>query len=134
MIHYREGLKYQLAQAHSEQINIRPPKAVDTYWVQLSLEGWLTIRAGYGWDGPSGPTIDTPSAMVGSLVHDALYQLIRLGFLSPDTRKTADEEYRHLCIRDGMCRPRAALHFDALRLFGASSAVPSAERPVLTAP
>ena len=37
----------------------------------------LYISKGYSWDGPSGPAIDTPDWIKASLVHDALYQLIR---------------------------------------------------------
>ena len=134
MIYYREGLKYQLARDHVEAIGIHPVKAIETDWIRLSPEGQLSIRSGYAWDGPSGPTIDTPSAMTGSLVHDALYQLIRLGYLPPFARGAADKEYRRICLRSGMWKARAVLHFDALRWAGGSSAAPDAERPVLTAP
>ncbi len=37
------------------------------------IDGVLTIRSGYAWDGPGGPAMDTPAAMYGSLSHDALY-------------------------------------------------------------
>jgi hypothetical protein len=133
-IRYRAGFKYQLAEAVAVETAIRPPKPAATLYVQLDPDGTMFIKSGYAWDGPSGPTVDTPSAMRGSLVHDALYQLIRLGLLAASFRAAADAEYRRLCLADGMWPIRAALHFDALRLFGGSSAAPSAERPILTAP
>ena len=30
-----------------------------TAYIELRSDGGLTLRAGYAWDGPSGPTIDT---------------------------------------------------------------------------
>ena len=41
-------------------------------------------------DGPSGPAIDTKNFMRASLVHDALYQLMRLGTLDKSRRQYAD--------------------------------------------
>jgi hypothetical protein len=59
-------------------------------FVHLSGDGCLTIKCFYGWDGASGPTLDTPSTMFASLVHDALYQLLREGKLPPEYREKAD--------------------------------------------
>lgn len=69
--------------------------------------GLLTMKKGYAWDGPSGPTIDTKNFMRGSLVHDALYQLMRNGQLAPQWREGADQELRRICREDGMNRFRA---------------------------
>jgi len=44
-------------------------------------ENTLVIKAGYKWDGASGPTIDTPEVTVASLVHDVGYEMIRLGYI-----------------------------------------------------
>ena len=59
-------------------------------WVHLAGDGQLTIKRGYCWDGASGPTFDTPSTMLASLVHDALYQLMRECLLPQDYRIRAD--------------------------------------------
>ena len=68
--------------------------ATEKGWVHLTGDGRLTIQRGYCWDGASGPTFDTPSTMRASLVHDALYQLLREGKLPPWFRKKAD-----LCLK-----------------------------------
>ena len=83
---YREGYKYQLASTYRVQTNILPIADIVTDYILLSVTGFFTIRQGYAWDGPSGPTIDTKSAMRGSLVHDAGYQILRLGLLDQATR------------------------------------------------
>ena len=80
---------------------------VRTEYIELRYDGQLTLRKGYAWDGPSGPTIDTKNFMRGSLVHDALYQLMRLKLLPASLRETADMLLRRICIEDGMCRLRA---------------------------
>lgn len=38
----------------------------------------LKISRGYRWDGASGPAVDTMNWAMPSLVHDAMYQVIRL--------------------------------------------------------
>lgn len=86
--------------------------------VMLSGSGLLTISVGYAWDGPSGPTIDTPSFMRGSLVHDALYQLMSVGFLNHAHRQYADRLLQKMCMEDGMWRFRAWYVYHAVRAFG----------------
>jgi len=68
--------------------------------------------------------------MRGSLVHDALYQLMREGALPIVYREEADRLLRRICIEDGMSRLRAAWVLRGVRLGGASSAAPD----LLTAP
>lgn len=131
---YRSGYKYQLAETYTVLIGICPDAWIETDFLRLEPDGTLTIRAGYAWDGPSGPAIDTRSAMRGSLVHDALYQLIRMELLPPSFRALADEEYRGLCLEDGMGKIRAWVQFTALRWFGVSSATPGKVKPVHVSP
>ena len=69
--------KYQLTDDYYIRIDIRPGQDLEFRFLSLSSDGILTIRKSYAWDGPSGPTIDTMDFMRGSLVHDALYQLMR---------------------------------------------------------
>ena len=74
-IKYRSGYKYQLVEEYQVRVSLIPENDIKTDFIELSTEGMLIIKKGYAWDGPSGPTIDTPNFMRGSLVHDALYQL-----------------------------------------------------------
>ena len=70
--------KYQLVDPYTLNVGLSGYSVTDQQFIQLTSSGLLTIQPGYAWDGPSGPTWDTPDFMRGSLVHDALYQLIRL--------------------------------------------------------
>ena len=90
----------------------------------IDAEGKLTIRKGYSWDGPSGPTIDTSNFMPGSLIHDALYQLLREEVLDQTLRKKADEILRDVCIECGMSKARAWLVYQGVRVGGAAAAKP----------
>src|SRR5260370_31122772 len=76
-ITYNGGYKYQLKETYTIAIDIKPRTSIDTEYIDLDTQGNITIREGYAWDGPSGPTIDTLTFMRGSLVHDALDQLMR---------------------------------------------------------
>ena len=130
-IHYREGLKYQLASDYTCNTGVIPPYYVAADYVSLDRHGNLWVRKGYAWDGPSGPTFDTRSVMRASLVHDAFFQLLRLGLLPESARPAIDAEYRRIAIEDGTSWVRAALHHYVLRHFAAT---PGAPKRVRTAP
>lgn len=125
------GYKYQLVEEYRVQIDIKPSEDLDFSFVSLSYEGLLTIKKFYAWDGPSGPTIDTRNFMRGSLVHDALYQLMRLKALDYKVhRKRADEILREICLKDGMCSFRAWYVYHAVHLFAGGAASPHEEPEV----
>lgn len=118
-IRYTDGYKFQLEEPYQHATGMTPaPGAPGNRFVGMSPDGLLTIAAGYAWDGASGPAIDTPSFMRGSLVHDALYQLIRLGVISLDQRAAADRILRDIVRADGMWAPRAWWVHQGVRLFG----------------
>ena len=140
-ISYKGHYKYQLVENYDIAI---PSLPTGGYMVSGRLfhihgkrfleiiEKRLWIFQGYAWDGPSGPTIDTKDSMRASLVHDALYQLIREGHLPQAYRKQADILLREIAIEDGMWRWRAWGWYWAVRKFGGKhNAKP---RPVHTAP
>ena len=130
-IKYSGGYKYQLREDAITDVGI-PVHAV-TEWIQLQ-EGKLYIRKGYAWDGPSGPTIDTQNFMRGSLVHDALYQLIRLGKLNGCMREEADKILRRICLEDGMSRIRAWWVYQGVKWFGGPCTDGKAEPKIQEAP
>jgi hypothetical protein len=126
--------KYRLVEDYQVHIGFFETKAErgnDFVWLD---HGLLTIRKGYAWDGPSGPTVDTPNWMRGSLVHDALYQLMREGHLPPEMRKKVDLLMHSHLVEDGMSRARARLAYWGVRAFGAKSARERHEPKVRTAP
>lgn len=131
---YRDGYKYQLVADYTVQTEVRPDGDIYTKFIDLQKDGTLTIRSGYAWDGASGPTLDTKDTMRGSLVHDALYQLIREKFLSDNFRKAADKELFRVLREDGMWFVRARVWFRALRLAGASAADPRSVKLPCVAP
>lgn len=134
-ITYRAGYKYQLKENYSIRIDIKPPALIDTDYLALTTDGILTVKKGYAWDGPSGPTIDTPNFMRGSLIHDALYQLMRERLLDEEThRETADRLLQGICLEDGMSSLRAWLVYQAVHYFGEPSADPANDKPVTKAP
>ena len=84
----------------------------------------LFIGPGYAWDGASGPTVDTKGTMRAALVHDALYQLMRLGVIPQSKRKAIDKLFRRHLKEDGVNLIRRTYFYLAVRWFGAGSASP----------
>ena len=122
MIIYKSGYKYQLCGAYSVSTSVWPDDTVRFDDILLTTDGRLFIPKGYAWDGPSGPTIDTDTFMRGSLVHDALYQLMRNGQLGIEWREQADKLLREICLEDGMSAFRAWYVYHGLRLGGGPAA------------
>ncbi|MBN2238608.1 MAG: hypothetical protein JW712_02450 [Dehalococcoidales bacterium] len=136
---YKRGYKYQVYEEYRHATKIQPTEDVPAdprfkKYLELKTDGTLIIKAGYAWDGPSGPTIDTPSFMRGSLVHDALYQLLREKCIGQEWRDEADRILKETCIEDGMPRIFAGLVFWAVNKFAKMAADPSSKKPVIQAP
>jgi hypothetical protein len=89
--------KYQLVEPYGLDIGIKG-YTVTTPYLTLDAEGHLEILKGYAWDGPSGPMIDTLESMRGALVHDALYQLIRLKKIPFRYKGYADLLLKKICL------------------------------------
>lgn len=121
--------KYQLVEPYVLQIGIRG-NDIDTPYLRLGPEGLLEIKTFYAWDGPSGPTIDTPDFMRGSLVHDAVYQLIRMKALAYHYKAYADLLLKKICLEDGMSAFRAGYVYLAVKFFGGAAAMPGSEPPI----
>ena len=134
-IKYQSGYKYQLKEDYLVTIPIILFKPIDTEYIKLNTFGILTIKEGYAWDGPSGPVIDTLDTMRGSLIHDALYQLMRNKNLDHDTyRKTSDKILYETILEDGVMKFRAWYIYQGVRLFGDPFADPKDKKPDIYAP
>lgn len=151
-IRYRAGYKYVLAETYSVPTALRPERAGKTWLVDIHESGILVVRAGFAWDGPSGPALDTRSMMRASLIHDALYYLMRQGALDrrrwreaadKEFRRAYDEDVKVLASRDypgfGLLRRtigrlRKNWTFGAVRLGAYRSATPQGERQIIEAP
>ena len=81
-IRYRGDYKYQLASDYELGTLIFPAESIVTDYIELRVDGKLTVKKSYAWDGPSGPVLDTKENLRASLVHDVRYQLMRLEKLS----------------------------------------------------
>jgi len=134
-ITYKAGYKYQLKEPYVVDVGIQPKEGIETDYLALTVDGILTVKKGYAWDGPSGPTLDTANFMRGSLVHDALYQLMREGHLDGGChREAADRLLQRLCREDGMSALRAWWVYLGVRFGGGPSVDPANDKPLLRAP
>ena len=122
--------KYQLVSPYRLKIGITG-FSIATPYIRLDADGNLEIAEAYAWDGPSGPTIDTADFMRGSLVHDTLYQLIRLEALPYSYKEYADLLLKKICLEDGMSKFRAGYVFFAVKHFGGASARPGSQEPAI---
>ena len=133
-IKYKKSYKYQLAQDYTVWVGVVPEKPIDTPFLSLGMAGVLTIKAGYAWDGATNPAWDTKTNMRASLVHDALYQLMREEKISVSFRRQADSLLRDLMVEDGAFKIRAWYYFRAVQLAGLKVATCEGERETLIAP
>ena len=132
---YIKGYKCQLSGDVFVHIpTLKPYIGISTKYLAVLPGSILLLRRGYAWDGASGPTWDSKSSMRGSLVHDALYQLMRHDLISRDFRKVADKLFYEICIQDGMWRWRAKVWLWALRKFAGSLVLPGSRKQEQYAP
>ena len=122
-IRYRSGYKYQLVNDYRVQLKfVRPEVNILTEFIEFDVTGYLFIKHGYAWDGPSNPIYRflpnfilkflLKHFMRGSLVHDVLAQLCRDGYLSCDKCYTfMNKELEEICLEDGMTKARASVVF-----------------------
>ena len=101
---------------------------IDIEYIRLRLNGELTVKKGYPWNGPSGPVIDTEAAIVGSLYHDPFYRLFRLELLPIQERPKTDRGYKRVCRAWGMSRFRAWYQLNGLKKFAYYAAKPGTQK------
>ena len=126
-LYFKRGYKYVTSRDYHIQLDIIPFELIKLPYITMDMMGKTLIRAGYPWNGASGPTWDTLNSMIGSLVHDVIYQLIRLGLIDKKYKKYGDDVLHDLCTDDGMFAKRADYWRWAVLKFGAGSTRPSAE-------
>lgn len=137
MIRYIKGnFKYALIDGFTFRTKIMVPKPIFTYFIDVIPNGdssMCTVRQGYGWDGASGPAIDTPNIIVPSLAHDIKYELMRKELIEQEWRAVADIELREDCISRGMSQFRADYIYDGVKSFAEYAADPKNRRKKYTA-
>jgi len=114
------GYKYRVASRFHIDLPWLRGVEFDSEWINVDpIAGRLTAKPGYCWDGASGPTVDTPSSIRGSLWHDIGYQLIRMGVIQKHPFKELfDDLLRDTCIDAGMYEWRADLWHEGVLLIG----------------
>lgn len=128
-----EIYKYQTTRELTYKLNWHFPN-VSNNWIEIKYNNILVIKPLYCWDGASGPTLDYPTTLMESLVHDALYQLIREKLLDKKFRKTADIIFKDMLrntakikwekkgitgkVMFGLCYIRSVYYYYAVRAFG----------------
>jgi hypothetical protein len=102
-IAYYSGICFQLGTTYQVQTDLHPLYDITTEYIDLTMGGLLTIRHGYGWDGVSfEPLRRNKMMMRGSLVHDALADLARKGFLDQRHFHAINKELEKICEEDGV--------------------------------
>jgi hypothetical protein len=134
LLYFKRGYKYQVARDYRIKLAVIPYQPICLPFVLMDTAGDTVIKTGYAWNGASGPTVDTRNTMTGSLVHDLLYQLIRLGLIDPKYKAYADKLLKEICVEDGMNSIRAACWLWAVKTFGGPSCKPDAEPKEEVAP
>lgn len=137
-IRFQGGFKYQLVQDAVWKVKgLTVAEPIETKFVCLFTDGTLLLRAGFAWNGVSGPTIQRNSNRRGGAFHDGFYRLIRFGLLDlprETARAIADEMLREIWIKDGMWKWLVSAEIAVLKKFGEDSAKPSGEPTVMTSP
>lgn len=129
-----KGMKYQLAEDHRFATPVTGNFIHDAFFTLWS-NGVLDVRAGYAWDGASGPTIDTKSSMKPSLPHDVFCAMMRDGRLDyVEWQDVVNEYFYNQCLEAGMWKWRAGLWHAAVEFADAGNPDQGPDRPILEAP
>ena len=115
--------KFKVEENFSIELPFKIPDFVHPY---ASLKDViLSVKRGYAWDGASGPIINTRDTLVASLVHDVLYQAMRLNLIksSKENRQIADKNFFEILKMNGVNSIRRKVWYFAVRLFGKKSTI-----------
>ena len=129
---YRKGSLYQLVEDIyiETPLTVVNPWVIDTTFISLHPNGIMVIRAGYAWDGASGPTLNTDNSMVPSLFHDAAAQLMRQGLLPQEMLPSVNAHFDYMLKKRGMSWLRRKMWQRGLWLTAGSFANPENAREV----
>jgi len=106
----RERITYQYKYIRPI-VDIEIKSASGRLLASLTADGFLTVEEAYAYDGPSGPTVDTPNSIFPSLIHDVPFQLMRLGKLDRAEFHNANLDFRDALRDRGMTTLRSWLWY-----------------------
>jgi hypothetical protein len=133
-LYFKQGYKYVTTRDYHIKFDIVPYAAFSNDFFSMDMEGNTVIFKRYAWDGCSGPTWDRSNNMIAGLLHDSLYQMIRLGLIDPKYKDYADDLLHNVMVEDGAWGWEADLYHFGVMEFGAGSTRPSAEPVEMVAP
>ena len=115
--------KFKVEENFSIELPFKIPDFEHPY--ASSKDGILSVKKGYAWDGASGPIINTRDTLVASLVHNVLYQAMRLNLIksSKENRQIADKNFFEILKMNGVNSIRRKVWYFAVRLFGKKSTI-----------
>ena len=134
-IYYKEGYKYQLTKDYSVYTAIFVDEDIVYPFFTITKDGWLHIKAGYAWDGASGPTFDTKSSMRASLVHDCFCQAAKDRRIDYDRYSPLyNALFYNICIEDNMFRIRATIWYMGVTIGRGGDPETPSDNEILIAP
>lgn len=83
----------------------------------ISKDG-VSAAAAYAWDGATGVLFQGKELVVPSLIHDIGCQAVNLKMLPRSFRSLFDREYYLQSLAYGVGKPRAEIHYAAIRAWG----------------
>ena len=104
-----KGVKYQNAKTCIYDTGILLSNEITYNNITLTKFGILYVHAGYQWNGPN-IIPDSDSSMRGSLIHDALCELLAMGLLQKHHVKRMNDIFYDVCKADGMSEWLNKLH------------------------
>jgi len=99
-IQYLAGIKYRLDKPYRLKVKLNSDNIVCRH--VSYTDGELLIDREFVWDGVTGMWINESAAMRGSLVHDAIYHLIRECGIDDSNAKIADDLLYQFSREDGV--------------------------------
>jgi hypothetical protein len=131
LMKYSSGYKYQLEEDYEVQTPVKGTFVVGSQFI-LYGSGLLHISRGFAWDGASGPTFDSKSSMIASLVHDVFCVMMRNKMLPyTEYHHTVNKFFRQQCIDAGMWKWRAEVWYRAVELADAGNPDQGPDRVVI---
>jgi len=140
-------MKYQKVQGFrvykdwSYQTEIATDRIIKTYYIDL-VKGLLIMKRGFCFEGSApGPKWFLIAAGIlgkkskrGYCVHDAIYALIRNGYLEPVWKESADSLMHEIHLKDRMVKTAAKIVYKSVVSFADFAIDPINRVKVKTAP
>ena len=130
---YRKIGGNQLDESELFDVPFYPKNGVMFDFITLTSRGHLTLQKGFTWDGASG-IIDRATNLRASVAHDALYRLMREGYLSHNDWRIADAVFARCLREDGAWWTTIQADMAGLWIAHGRAAHPKNKTKILEAP